>query len=294
MYFCDPERHRIAILKALAGEYADSYAGDFLLPAHRTAMRAREASVEEIRAHLLSPYGCLQTFLTHYAFARRGRDKEEIAEIAHEALLRCCPGGDCGDLLNQPDGSELWEQFEALCSKGQKRNSEQLNRGLTAGIAELAQEIYRGDGVGSICGWIVNGALETGRIEGQFLRIVDIRGVGPKATSTFLRDIAFLFDLEEKLDHVDRLFVQPIDRWIRLLAPYVVPDEDIGDAADWVLAGKVAKYARRAAVSGIRYNMGALYFGIREVRNPACLESAVLRLVDPQPSVARCPVSESV
>jgi hypothetical protein len=113
----------------------------------------------------------------------------------------------------------------------------------------------------------VQGVHHTDRIEPQFLRLVDIRNVGPKLSSLLMRDVTFLYGLEDQIDPVDRLYVQPIDKWIRLIAPYVCDDPGIEDAADWVLAGKISKYTRRAGVSGVRFNMGATFFGAREVRS---------------------------
>jgi len=40
------------------------------------------------------------------------------------------------------------------------------------------------------------------------------------------------------------------------------------DAADWIVAGKISKYARRARVSSIRFNMGVTYFGQKIVKEP--------------------------
>jgi hypothetical protein len=106
---------------------------------------------------------------------------------------------------------------------------------------------------------------------------VDIRGVGPKTTSTFLRDVALLYGLEDQIDHIDRLYLQPVDRWTRLLAEMIVAELDEEHVADWIIAGKLAKYTRRAGVSGVRFNMGTSYFGTRRVfspeRLPECLNS---------------------
>ena len=43
---------------------------------------------------------------------------------------------------------------------------------------------------------------------------------------------------------------------------------DIDETIDWVLAGKLTKYARRSGASGLKLNMGATYFGTQEVREP--------------------------
>jgi hypothetical protein len=40
---------------------------------------------------------------------------------------------------------------------------------------------------------------------------------------------------------------------------------DQPDAADWVIAGKMAKYARHLGLSGIRLNMGMTQYGASEI-----------------------------
>jgi hypothetical protein len=266
-------------MRALAGDRADRYIGEIWLPALEQGARADSASLKDIRASFSLPYRCLSAFFAHYAFARRGKDREELAQMAVQALKRTCSEQDFESLLKEADGNRLWENFSAICQERKRKNSEQLNRGLLAGMVELSQEIYRLDGIGSIAGWICRGVMRTDHLEPQFLRIVDIRGVGPKTTSMFLRDVCYLYDLEDQLDHADRLYIQPIDRWLRLAALAVVPEIDGEHAVDWIIAGKVAKYTRHAGLSGIRFNMGATYFGTREVREVARWDASIEELL---------------
>ena len=63
------------------------------------------------------------------------------------------------------------------------------------------------------------------------------------------------------------------------MARHIVPEPGMEKAADWVIAGKVAKYTRRAGVSAIRFNMGATFFGQRRVRDPNRFTDTLARLV---------------
>ncbi len=276
----DLDPRAVAIVHKIAGDRADRYISEILLPALQKATRADSPTLRDVRTAMSVPYRSLLSFYEHYAFARRGKDRDDLAEMATIALKRTTNEEQFEQLMLEEDGNSVWEAFTEVCAERKRKNSEQLNRGLIAGMVELAQEIYDLDGQGSIAGWIMRGVLKTDRIEPQFLRIVDIRGVGPKTTSTFLRDMVLLYDLEDKLDNADRLYIQPIDRWIRMFADYVVPDIDTENAVDWIIAGKIAKYARRAGVSGVRFNMGATYFGIREVRDPARFDEFIEELLD--------------
>jgi hypothetical protein len=274
----------VLLVRALAGDRADRYISEFLLhPLQRLFGRAT-ITIRDVREAFSDPDLCLRALYGHYAFSRRGKDRADLSDAAVEAMDRTCDEEGFEAFLEEEDGNRLWESFVEVCGERKVKPVEQLNRGVIAGLAELAQEIYRLDGVGSIAGWILKGVLQTDRLEPEFLRIVDIRGVGPKITSQFLRDTVHIYGLETQIDRMDRLYIQPIDKWMRLLAPYVIDEPNSDSLADWVLAGKLSKYSRLAGVSGIRFNMGATYFGIREVKVPEMLEQVVGALISPKDS----------
>lgn len=280
MSYVELDRRAVAVLKVMSGVYADLAIRDSIVPSLSRALGLKDRhTFDSVRAGFEDPFRCLRAFYSHYAFSRRGKDREVLSSAAVEALQRCCRSHSIEELLSQDDGSLIWKQFEEICVERQHRNSEQLNRGLVQGMLDLAQEVYRIDGLGSIACWVVSGIHRNSHIEAQFLRIVDIRGVGPKNTSAFLRDVVLLNDLEDNLDYANRLYIQPIDRWIRLLAEMIITEPHPADLADWVVAGKIAKYCRHAGVSGIRFNIGGSFFGSREAREvtrfPDCIDEAI-------------------
>ncbi|MCW5942936.1 MAG: hypothetical protein KIS66_11935 [Fimbriimonadaceae bacterium] len=256
------------LMKIMSSERADRYISEMMLPSLAKATRAFEVKLDEVAERMMNPYLCLRAVFAHYAFARRGKDRFELSELALMAMDATFDNVTYKQFLKKDDAVELWENFKAICHKRRRKAMEQLNRGIIQGLAELAQEIYKQDGVGSIAGWVVDGIEKTeGRVEPQFLRMVDVRGVGPKLASVFLRDVVYMFGLEDSVEPMDLLYIQPIDKWLRLIGPYIAAEVS-EKTADWVLAGKLVKYTRRAEVSGIRFNMGATYFGMREVKDP--------------------------
>ena len=257
-----------ALVRLLAGSRADRYVAEFILQPIERLLGEDSLTIQDVRDTYSDAYDCLRLIYGQYAFSRRGKDRAELVEIALEAFDRTCTPDDFETFLAERDASRLWQNFELVCEEYKRKPMEQLNMGVVAGLCELAQEIYSIDHVGSIAGWILKGVLQTDRIEPQFLRIVDIRGVGPKIAATLMRDVVFIYGIENQVDRLDRIYIQPIDKWIRLIAPYAVPEPNASEMADWVLAGKLTKYARLSGVSGIRFNMGATYFGLKEVRNP--------------------------
>jgi len=275
------DRQAVTLLELMSGEFAERYIREVMLPQLQLSAQAEGPDRHQVFAAMRDPYKFLRCFYAHYAFAKRGRDRRDLSEIAVQALRRAVGAENFTQFLQQADAYSLWKEFVCICEERSRKPAEQLNRGLVAGIAELAQEVYRLDGVGSITDWILRGIEAHRRIEPQFLRIVDIRGVGPKTTATLLRDITFLADVEADVEHQDRLYLQPVDRWMRLISGYVIPEVGLEDAADWIIAGKIAKCARHARVSGIRFNMGVTYFGVTIVQDPSHFGEQIRSLLPP-------------
>ena len=268
----------IQVFKRLSEEFSVKYAEEFLFPHLRRVLEIEEEGTEPVKEALLTARGSLLAFFCHYAFARRGKDREDLSRFALEAVQRVQGDGDFIDLLKLEDGTSLWEAFADICTENRRKNNESQNRGLIQGMLELSQEIHEADGVGSIAGWMISGVTKTRRLEPQFERVVDIRGVGPKSTSTFMRDMAYMFELEQQVEPADRIYIHPIDRWLRMMARYLVPETGMEKVADWIIAGKISKYSRRAGVSGIAFNMGSTYFGQRVVKDPDNFEEALKKL----------------
>jgi hypothetical protein len=266
-------------MRVMAGEFADRYVEDFLLAHIRKTIGLPDADKDAVSDALEDPYTALLVFFGHYAFARRGKDREELGNFATEAMKRMVAEVPFEQVLDMPDGTLLWSQFENLCQERRRKSNEQQNRGPVQGMLELAQEIHRNDPELSLATWVVEGVDQTGKLEPQHIRVVDIRGVGPKSASTFVRDMVWLYEVEEDVEPADRIFVQPVDRWLRLVTKYVVPEPGLEDPADWIVAGKISKYTRRARVSGIAFNMGTTYFGQKVVHEPERFEDCLRDLL---------------
>jgi hypothetical protein len=268
----------VRVFKRVADDFGKRYADEFLYPHLRRVLGTEQDEPDQIRDAYMTARGSLLAFYSHYAFARRGKDRDDLAEFATQAVARVQGEGSFDTVLQQADGTVLWEAFAAICLEKRRKNNEAQNRGLIQGMLELSQEIYRSDHVGSIANWMLNGIAQTKRLEPQFERIVDIRGVGPKSTSTFMRDVVYMFDYEDKVEPADRIYIHPIDRWLRMMARYLVPEPNMEKAADWIIAGKISKYSRRAGVSGIAFNMGSTYFGQKIVKDPTRFEEMLKKV----------------
>lgn len=270
----DVSREVAIVVREISERYGPLYTQELLLPRLLQHLPDSERSEDAARALLCDPIGCLRGIFAEYAFARRGKERHELAGMAVEALKRTVA---VTDLLAAEDAVSLWHAFEEVCLERGKKPMEQLNRGVVQGLAELAQEICASGASRSIGLWIVDAARNTGRIENQFMRMVDVRGVGPKLSSLILRDVVYLFNLEDRIEPMDRLYFQPVDRWSRVIAEFVVEDYD--DPADWILAGKLSKIARKSGTKGCLFNMGVAYYGTRVVHSPDEFSAGLVAMV---------------
>jgi hypothetical protein len=243
-------------METLAGRPADAYAAELLVKPMAGVLGVKpspQAIFEEIR----DPRQCLCVIYGCIAFSRRGKDRLEIAQTVCDALDEVIEKNP--QFLSSTGAVELWTGYSALARSRGRKPHEQLERGPIHGIAELAQELVQSQRK-SIADWIFASVRRNGRVEEIVERVVDIKGVGPKVGAILLRDFIHIADLEDRVNFVDRRFLQPIDKWVRHAAPFFVPDLAEKDA-DWILSGKIAKHARLAGLSGIRLNMGITYLG---------------------------------
>ncbi len=269
-----PELEPLArkLIGAMSETFGGQYVRDFLLPHVARPLGVPRDDQAAVCAGLADPVACLRTLYSHYAFARRGKARGDLSTAGVTALQQMT--AEHGEKVFGRPGSEIWHRFqEALAAEGANCNETQ-DRGVVQGLFELAAEL----GGQSIATWIVRGAETERKIEAQFMRIVDIRGLGPKGTSTFVRDVVYLYEIEDKIEAVERIHIQPVDRWLRLIVREVVPEDGMDHAADWVIAGKVNKYCRRAGVSGVLFNMGCTYFGQKTVREVERFDAEISRL----------------
>ena len=269
----------VILMRRLAGEFGEKYTREFLLERFKKELTLSSSTRDAVLAAMEDPFLSLLAFVGHYAFARRGKDRDELSRIALRSVHQLVSERPFTEVLDMPDGVLLWEKFAEKCEQSGRKPQEDLNRGPVQGMLELAQEVHRNDPGQSIATWIIGSLEDSGRVEPQHERIVDIRGVGPKSASAFIRDLVWLFDAEEDVSPIDRIYVQPVDRWLRLAVTYLVPEPDLDEPPDWVVAGKISKYSRRAKVSGILLNMGLTYFGQRIALRPERFETELRHLL---------------
>lgn len=267
----------VPAMQCLAGHYADAYIRTFLVEPVARALR-RPASADEVRNALSDPVRCLFVFFQHYAFARRGRERDDLTACACSALNHLAEAVAPAHVLETDDHTRIWEKFVAACANRGVPAHEPQNRGPVQGVFELAAEIHGSYPGLSIAAWVVEAVRRAEVLEPEHARIVDIRGVGPKTASTFIRDVVVLYGIEEDIHPAERIYMLAVDRWLRMALPHITTEPELGNAPDWIVAGKVARYTRAAGVSACRFDMGVTYFGQRVVGSPDRFEQEFAKL----------------
>src|SRR5690349_18891100 len=139
------------VVREIAERYGPYYVEELLLPRVLSHLPVSDRNEDNARALMCDPLGCLRAVFQEYAFARRGKERQELGHMATLALKKATSER---ELFNQTDSVFVWEAFEQVCAEEKQKPMEQLNRGIIQGIPELAQEIQAEGGSGSIALWI--------------------------------------------------------------------------------------------------------------------------------------------
>lgn len=266
------------LVRELATGYADRYAERVLLPdLVRCSLSSRSS---DLRESMRQPFRCLRTVLGRHLFIRRANIRPELATLCLAALDHIHRNAPEGNMFANYSGGDFARRFAEVAKDARSRVDEQ-DLSLAAGFYDLARDLSERQSQ-SIAGWIEEGVRRTGRIDALFERLVATRGCGPKLASIILRDVCFVYDLERSIAPDDLLHTFPVDKWTRLLAPFLV-DEPLDQAPpDWALAGTLTKQAKIAGVSVIRLSMGVTAFGARSGLTagqlPVAVESLARRI----------------
>lgn len=212
--------------------------------------RLENVSAEDSFAFMLG-YG--------YPFARAGGEQAGYSGIAHE-VFEIIRGS-----FHKPDFPELlWKEFKRKCQVEGIGANERINRNLLRKLGCFARKN------GNLFKWIKMEVENSGRVEQVFVQLINNGGMGKKTAAFFLRDTIWLFDLEEKIVKPDKLYIQPIDTWVRTISKFLWEDFDHlreNDYIDFIIAKRIAEICGKLGVSGVKFNQGAWYFGSRLVRD---------------------------
>jgi hypothetical protein len=230
-------------------------------------------------------------FLNGYAFERQGRSPE-YAPVACEALTLLSAKAKSGP--SRVFANELWIKFCTLGGYGTDADGAKPAppfKGANKKMNPLNPEtntdtltICRGLKDHNLFSFAAV-ALKGNQIGQAHAKLDEIRGVGSKIASFFLRDVALDTGAEvRKLDNRDLL--QPIDVWVRRIARILSENRDAA-IDDSVAATEMTRLADASGSCALLLNAGSWYFGsqvvasLREMPNALAsaetIESALLQ-----------------
>jgi hypothetical protein len=224
----------------------------------------------------------LVQFVSGYSY-ERNRAPLAYRRISRDALLHAGHG------LLVPHGKFVqatWTRFEKLArADGLQTNPivdplappSALLTSATAFVAHLKSDGF------NILRW-ARRLLRTGQASLAVEALREIRGIGPKLATFYLRDVAWHFDLESRCG--DRRCLQPVDVWIeRAVAAWAGQPISGGY---WRKASVMVEVADAAGVSAVDLNAGAWILGSQcqpgslstLLRNPRELRRCLRRNTD--------------
>ncbi|NWF87041.1 hypothetical protein HXY32_04450 [Candidatus Bathyarchaeota archaeon] len=239
------------IMELFAGNWAEKYQKEH----YRTP--------QEAPSLLGTAQKGLEYFLRN-GFARAGGEQAGYGDIAIKALNNCVKSmGSYAIFMIKEDSPEiLWFEFEGLCKKQGKGANKRVNEGVIKGFIKLAKESFQNNY--NPFSYVANKIHSS--MTDAFLTLRNIKGIGDKISAFLLRDIVCILDIEAKVRFEHRIFLQPIDRWIKEAA--ICLWEDLGERTpNWVIALRIIDKCNDFGVSGVRFNQGAWQYGVTEVKD---------------------------
>lgn len=221
---------------------------------------------------VFNPKEALRLIYRDFAFVRAGGERAGYGRIAQQALEEFE-----GESI--PDPNQLWERFKAICIKEKLGVNQRLNSGVVKGLAKLASKH------GNLFNWIKKEVETNGRLAPLALTLMNINGIGFKIATFILRDAVWVIgkatnkELEKRIKKEERVFLQPVDRWVQRIAGILWPEySEVKDMT--AIAVMLAGECINADVSGIEFNQGVWYFGSQVVREEENLENELNVLLE--------------
>lgn len=226
--------------------YENEFLGDL-----RERIRKKEA-------YLKSPKNVL-FFILSYSFYQGRRDEissrfEERAKATLESFL-----GDNNVLLyNSPrilDKESLRTRYKELYdSLKQNEVNKEGDRLMVISIVNFIQF----NNEKNILHFLIE-QIKSKKTAEAYRNLDRIWSIGPKIASLILRDVVYIYELENYLDKEDYYFLQPIDTWVHNLSKSI----DLVDR-DKIYRGEAKDITDKCfglGVNPIHYNQGAWYIG---------------------------------
>ena len=173
------------------------------------------------------------------------------------------------DLLNQVNDEVIKEKLKSQIGKGKIGKGADIE--LTLSFFELIRKLPENNIVKYSKDEIENGNFKKHYKElhlktvGNQKNPYKIFSVGPKIASLYLRDLVMLYGLEVKIPEDEKIYLQPIDTWVRQIL-HLIKIEDTNDrTSDNEVRSKIENFCSSMHINQIEFNHGIWYIGSNSI-----------------------------
>jgi len=205
------------------------------------------------RKQFENSYIALECFLENYAYERQGSAqaypaiaKQTIEDIFHRKL----------ETVNFGQSTEAWRIYSEIATRdfneirtNASHNPMNSDQGVLTAMAN--------EGIQNIANHVKT-LIEDGKTKTAHTFIDDIRGIGTKIASFYLRDVAYLGGLDEN-QIKDQFYLQPLDTWLDQTFSIIMEREKPVGLEEKQKA--FVELCRQAGCSPIAFNQGAWIVG---------------------------------
>lgn len=198
--------------------------------------------------------------LLHFSFYQGRRDdvSEKVEEKAMLILKLYFKGTNEDELIKQSQNNfiEINEKLKDVIGKGKigKGRDIQMVISILDFVSKLNEKNLAKYSISKI---------NNSEVRKHYEELMEIIGIGPKIVSLYLRDLIYLFSLDNSITKEDLELLQPIDTWVRQLSIKIGLVEN--NANDELIRKKIVEACLNANVSNIKFNQGLWYIGSNAV-----------------------------
>jgi hypothetical protein len=194
-------------------------------------------------------YIALECFLENYAYERQGTPQAYPA-IAKQTIEKVFHGK--VENVNSDQATKAWRTYSEIATRdfnGIKTNASHNPMNSDQGVLTAMAN----QGIHNIAAHVKT-LIKNGKTKNAHTFIDDIRGIGAKIASFYLRDIAYLGGLDEN-QIKDQFYLQPLDTWLDQTFSMIMKKEKPASLEE--KQKTFVDLCRQAGCSPIAFNQGA-------------------------------------
>lgn len=205
------------------------------------------------RELLTSPMNSL-CFFASYVHERSGRSPQ--FSLYHRIAIKKVYGKGLG-VMSFNFADSVWNEFEKLTPYDEKeKNRHKTNEKLTKGPVKEVLIKLKKNGEANLIKYLTGMPLKE-----AYRFLIEIKGIGHKLASLFLRDVWSYIKKWPDTPQNDEKFLQPRDIWLQRLSKEAFPNIRNWPQDEIEFAEKLVKLCKGEAIDPVEFNKGAWFVG---------------------------------